>query len=1142
MFSKPNQMKILSTYFITFLLLINLGYSQVDSIYNINISQRTNGTEIVDIYYNLAGPEYSYNIELEVSFDDGLSFLAIDSIAGDTGIGVPPGFDEKIKHAIWYAGKEYPGEFFTNTQIKIIANREYITCGVSKFYHEGFEYGTIEYEGRCWLDRNLGASRVAHAEDDELSYGWYYQWGRLTDGHQLPDSEIETDLSIGDVPGHNRFIVSPSAPYDWRDPQNTNLWQGVDGINNPCPNGFAVPTNDDWVDASVHWNNAKGTKDYYYPHTCALKLPTTYGRYHINGTFVEYYSGYWSRSISGTRSLNLWIDQLNYPNFNSNERATGNSVRCILETSIPEKPENPAPDSSSIDVIEFIELSWTHSDPSAVFDVYLGTDTLPQLVGYHLTELSFDPSDLEYLTKYYWRVVAINSNGNAVSSNLWDFTSRDFVCGSSIVKHHSEIFQTVEHNERCWLRRNLGADTIAGSVGDFLGFGDYYQWGRLKDGHEISTSNTSLNTSNSDIPNHDLFILSNNNPYNWRVPQNDLLWQGLDAINNPCPEGWHVPTIDEWIIASQLWEGRMDAFLSDLHLPSAGYRYGNTGNMGGQPYEGAYWSKSIFTNNSKFLYFNADTISIQDVNRVNGYQIRCIKNEFIIIPNNPEPANETLINTNAPILKWSCNDPDGDELQYDVFFGLDSLPPLVVSGITDTLYDPGVLEYNQDFYWRVVAKDLDGETSESELWKFTIGGFTCGTSLIEHNGLVYGTVDFVGQCWLDRNLGATQVATAIDDTLSYGYYYQNGRPEDGHEYPYSEVTDYFASSCTPGDSDFIVANPSIHPYHGEWYLGSGLACEWTLVSNPCPMGWKIPETDVWFYVVNSLPTPATPNDHFNLPIKISYGGYRNGLTWFWQIGGDLYNRNTSAHYWTAGSSGIDAFKFHEYTTGGSTEFSVEGLSIRCIKQDWQNDWECGDDLIDFRNNEVYNTKQIGSQCWMSENINIGTNINGTNSQTDNGVLEKHCYNNAEANCSTYGGLYQWGEMMQYVTIEGVQGICPDGWHIPSDNEWCELTQHVDATVGCASLGWNGTDVGTKMKSIDGWNSNGNGNNESGFNALPGGNRIGGFGQVGEFALFWSSTERYSDFSWFRALGYNEGNIYRGSELQNGGFSVRCIKD
>lgn len=91
-------------------------------------------------------------------------------------------------------------------------------------------------------------------------------------------------------------------------------------------------------------------------------------------------------------------------------------------------------------------------------------------------------------------------------------------------------------------------------------------------------------------------------------------------------------------------------------------------------------------------------------------------------------------------------------------------------------------------------------------------------------------------------------------------------------------------------------------------------------------------------------------------------------------------------------------------------------------------------IVDY-GDQIYNTVQIFNQCWLNENLNIGFRINNILDQEDNSVIEKYCYNNDFTKCDIYGGLYQWDEMMQYVEIQGVQGICPTDWHIPTDNEW-----------------------------------------------------------------------------------------------------------
>ncbi len=197
--------------------------------------------------------------------------------------------------------------------------------------------------------------------------------------------------------------------------------------------------------------------------------------------------------------------------------------------------------------------------------------------------------------------------------------------------------------------------------------------------------------------------------------------------------------------------------------------------------------------------------------------------------------------------------------------------------------------------------------------------------------------------------------------------------------------------------------------------------------------------------------------------------------------------------------------------------------------------------------QVYNTVQIGDQCWMKENMNVGTMIPKDQNMTDNGILEKYCYNNEPENCVTYGGLYKWNEMMQYTTIAGAQGICPMGWHIPTDDEWKSLEMYLGMSQSHAdSVGFRGTDEAKKMKTTTGWFSNGNGTNSSGFSALPGGFHYGdgtiwGLGWGGDW---WSSTEyeNITSRSWERSMVGNNDKVYRYFIAKGAGYSVRCIKD
>ena len=186
------------------------------------------------------------------------------------------------------------------------------------------------------------------------------------------------------------------------------------------------------------------------------------------------------------------------------------------------------------------------------------------------------------------------------------------------------------------------------------------------------------------------------------------------------------------------------------------------------------------------------------------------------------------------------------------------------------------------------------------------------------------------------------------------------------------------------------------------------------------------------------------------------------------------------------------------------------------------------------NGDYYTTVQIATQCWFRENLNVGTRIDGNSDQTNNAggnIIEKYCYDNNEANCVTYGGLYQWDEVMQYVTTEGVQGICASGWHIPT---YADL-QTLKAAVSNSS---------NALKAVGQGTGNGVGNNSSGFSALLAGSRNfnnGSFGYMSGHTFFWSSTESGSN-AYNMYLIYGNDDVGLHYHNKNYGFSVRCIKD
>jgi len=197
-------------------------------------------------------------------------------------------------------------------------------------------------------------------------------------------------------------------------------------------------------------------------------------------------------------------------------------------------------------------------------------------------------------------------------------------------------------------------------------------------------------------------------------------------------------------------------------------------------------------------------------------------------------------------------------------------------------------------------------------------------------------------------------------------------------------------------------------------------------------------------------------------------------------------------------------------------------------------------FTDPRDGKTYRTVRIGTQTWMAENLNFATDSSA-------------CYDNADSNCTKYGRLYNWHDAMT---------ACPAGWRVPSDEDWDSLAlavggQREEDEDEDGYYYWKF--AGKKLKSTTGWNNwnddgdnwrrpgnwrSGNGTDDFGFSALPGGIGTSGgeFCCAGDFGYWWSATEYDASSVWLRDMGYRGGNVYRNDNDKSARFSVRCLQD
>jgi len=186
---------------------------------------------------------------------------------------------------------------------------------------------------------------------------------------------------------------------------------------------------------------------------------------------------------------------------------------------------------------------------------------------------------------------------------------------------------TVTSAGQVWMDRNLGALRVATKIDDSDAYGTLWQWGRSGDGHEYRSSSTTTVLSSSYSVGHGSFILNSSFPYNWMNSLNNTLWQGESGINNPCPEGFRLPTEAEWEVELSSWSSQSaaGAFASPLKLVLAGDRSVNYGLLWDTAAIGMYWSSTVNGNYIRVFNFISWSAGIGNYYRGSGFSVRCIK-------------------------------------------------------------------------------------------------------------------------------------------------------------------------------------------------------------------------------------------------------------------------------------------------------------------------------------------------------------------------------------------------------------------------------------------------------------------------------------------------------------------------------------
>ncbi len=762
----------------------------------------------------------------------------------------------------------------------------------------------------------------------------------------------------------------------------------------------------------------------------------------ISSQFFSYASGIGYRAIDSIQpGKGCWIKV--------------NQNGLIILSSPPLIPTLSYPPNNSKSISITPAITWLPSNYATSYSLQISRDSLFSSYIYNqegLTDTNQQINGLDYSTKYFWRIKSTNSHGTFGWSNTWSFSTYTPCPGTPIVLYEGKTYNTIQIGNQCWLKENL-------NVGTFVyGFQNQVKNNIIQ---KLCYNNDSL------------YCETYGGLYRWNVAMQYSEYEGTRGI---CPVGWHIPTYEELSLlkttvansANALKEigqgtGTNSSGFSALLAGNMNY-YGTFNSIGIYT---AYWCSSEPFHSEAIIMYIFDThndIWINPTRSNSGVSVRCLKDGYPEPPQLQTPSNGTTDLIVPPTLTWI---PSIGATSYAIQVSTDSLfldnvYYQIVS--TNPSYEFNGLVNGLTYYWRMNSTNGTDTSAWSNTWSFSIKLLPPTLSLPLNEIInLPNPPTLVWSVCTGRSYYTLQVST--DSLFSKNVYTLNQLTE------------------------------TTRTVYG---LNNGYKYYWRVNAR------NSKDTSTWsdrYSFVTLLPAPSLSSP-VNGAINIS-----TSPTLFWESNG-------GATSFTLQVSSDSLFLICLYNQNGLTELNqqVSGMtenskyywrvkSLNSYEESaWSDTWmftttsPCLGTPTVLYEGKTYNTIQVGEQCWLKENLDVGRMITGTTDQTNNSMVEKYCYNNDTLNCETYGGLYQWNEAMQYSTFEGIQGICPTGWHLPTSAQFQLLKTFVN-------------EDGNSLKENGQGQGDGSGTNSSGFSSLLSGSqyKIGFYLYLGGQTNILSST-------------------------------------